>query len=148
MRFPLKSLWMELRSLTNGATYPAFITQAHPDTIQGESLPVFMFHSVTTQGFAAQMRFLADNGYITLDADAAYAGITGAAPLPRLQQPGQPLGWAGAVPLPRRPAAGGPARRAETAPMALPTAIAAMISARLFMRLVAADEPAVVITLP
>ena len=48
-----------------------------------QEVPVFVFHSVAPEPFEAQLQFLADNGYTTIDADTlfdVYAGRTEAAP--------------------------------------------------------------------
>ena len=73
---------MELRSLTSGSSYPSFVTQAYPAPLEGSCVPVFMFHSVSEASFAARMRFLSENGYTTLNADAMFAVLTGVVPPP------------------------------------------------------------------
>ena len=59
--------------------YPAFVTGG---PLPHGDVPVFVFHSVEPLTFGRQMRYLADNGYVSLSADEYYQGLTGARPFP------------------------------------------------------------------
>lgn len=48
-----------------GQGYPSFVTAVRPRPIR-DHVPVFMFHAVNRPNFAAQLAFLAHNGYQTL----------------------------------------------------------------------------------
>lgn len=55
--------WHELSSL--GSCYPGFVTQGGAPAA-GE-VPVFVFHTIEPDRFAAQLRHLVENGYRTID---------------------------------------------------------------------------------
>jgi peptidoglycan/xylan/chitin deacetylase (PgdA/CDA1 family) len=67
-----------------GGRYPAFVTARGASieaTIEDGEIPVFVFHTIDPQEFEAQLRYLADNDYRTLDCATFWAGLTGAAAL-------------------------------------------------------------------
>jgi peptidoglycan/xylan/chitin deacetylase (PgdA/CDA1 family) len=59
--------------------YPDFVTGG--PLSRGE-VPVFVFHSVEPVSFGRKLRYLADNGYVTLSAAEYYQGLLGARPFP------------------------------------------------------------------
>ena len=68
--------WLtEIERLRSGG-FPRFVTSRHPDPDR-IGLPVFVYHSIEPAGFEADLRFLSDNGYRTLDADGFHATLTG-----------------------------------------------------------------------
>jgi peptidoglycan/xylan/chitin deacetylase (PgdA/CDA1 family) len=58
--------------------YPSFVAARSPD-LDSNDVPVFVFHTIEPQEFEEQLRYLADNGYQTLDCATFWAGLTGAA---------------------------------------------------------------------
>ena len=76
----LKPLLIEWRDITQGA-YPDFVRQAKPGPLSGV-LPIFSFHTVTPDGFEAELKFLKDNGYHTVIADEAVRFVKGELELP------------------------------------------------------------------
>ncbi len=58
--------------------YPDFVTGGH--LAQGE-VPVFCFHSADPQTFERKVRYLAENGYSALSADAYFQYLMGAHPV-------------------------------------------------------------------
>lgn len=65
----------EIERLRNGS-YPAFVTDHRPDPGR-IGLPVFVYHTIEPTGFEADLRFLSENGYETLDADSFHAILSG-----------------------------------------------------------------------
>jgi hypothetical protein len=61
--------------------HPRFVTAADPGEL-GEEIPVFTFHSVEPERFAAQLRFLAENGYRTLGGEGLRQALGGDEPAP------------------------------------------------------------------
>lgn len=61
--------------------YPRFVTDRNPKELR-EEIPVFTFHTVEPVSFEQQLRFLAENGYQTLDGEAFRAAIAGEAEIP------------------------------------------------------------------
>ncbi len=59
--------------------YPAFVTGG---PLPRGDVPVFVFHSVEPETFGRQVRYLADNGYVSLSVDEYYQGLLGARPFP------------------------------------------------------------------
>jgi peptidoglycan/xylan/chitin deacetylase (PgdA/CDA1 family) len=59
--------------------YPPFVTGG---PLPRGDVPVFVFHSVEPVTFERQVRYLADNGYVSLSVDEYYQGLTGARPFP------------------------------------------------------------------
>ena len=59
--------------------YPAFVTGG---PLPRGDVPVFVFHSVLFETFGRQMRYLADNGYVSLSVEEYYQGIMGTRPFP------------------------------------------------------------------
>jgi hypothetical protein len=57
----------ELRAFLTGS-FPRYLTTHKFDDLQGE-VPVFVFHSVQPGRFEAQLKYLVENDYSTLDAD-------------------------------------------------------------------------------
>jgi peptidoglycan/xylan/chitin deacetylase (PgdA/CDA1 family) len=72
--------WPELRAAARRGV-PSFVFAASPPELDG-GVPVFFYHAVTTEGFAADLRFLRENGYATLDADGLLAHLGGERPAP------------------------------------------------------------------
>ena len=66
----------EIRGLFNGAL-PAFVLSPSPPEDCG-GLPVFCYHIVTQEGFEADLRFLAENGYVALAASQVAGYLAGA----------------------------------------------------------------------
>ena len=64
----------DVRALVCGL-YPRFVYKSHDKLPKGE-IPVFVFHSVDPQSFEAQLRYLADNGYRTLNAEELLQVLT------------------------------------------------------------------------
>ncbi len=60
--------WPEIRSAFRGEL-PEFVLAARPAPL-GDCVPVFWYHTVEPERFEADLRFLAENGYTTLQADA------------------------------------------------------------------------------
>jgi peptidoglycan/xylan/chitin deacetylase (PgdA/CDA1 family) len=56
--------------------YPDFVFRKKAKLEFGK-IPVFVFHSVTADKFEKQLRYLADNGYKTINADCFYEVLTG-----------------------------------------------------------------------
>ena len=59
--------------------YPEFVTGG---ALPRGHIPVFVFHSVEPEGFGHKLRYLADNGYVTLSAEEYYHVLMGARPAP------------------------------------------------------------------
>lgn len=76
----LKPLLIEWRDITQGA-YPDFVRQVRPEPLYG-ILPIFSFHTMTPDGFEAELKFLKDNGYHTVVADEAGRFVKGELELP------------------------------------------------------------------
>jgi hypothetical protein len=60
-----REAWEVPRDLLLGR-YPPFVTGG---PLPRGQVPVFVFHSLEPQGFERKLRYLADNGYVTLSAD-------------------------------------------------------------------------------
>jgi len=56
--------------------YPDFVLSRRPDLAK-DSFPVFVFHQVTPEAFEEQLLFLAQNHYVTLNADEYAARLLG-----------------------------------------------------------------------
>ena len=75
----LKELPIEAGRFAHGR-YPRFV--GSPSNVPlGQEVPVFMFHSVEHDAFAAQLAYLQRNGYRTLTLDAFMAFLHGTLPL-------------------------------------------------------------------
>ena len=61
--------------------YPEFMFGDNPKPLQNE-IPVFTFHSVEPLSFEAKLKFLAHNGYRTLNAEEFRAAIAGSRDIP------------------------------------------------------------------
>jgi peptidoglycan/xylan/chitin deacetylase (PgdA/CDA1 family) len=59
--------------------YPPFVTGG---PLPRGDVPVFVFHSLEPESFGAKLRYLADNGYVTLSADAYFRLLVGVGPVP------------------------------------------------------------------
>ena len=59
--------------------YPAFVTGG---SLPRGDVPVFVFHSVRPETFERQVRYLAENGYVSLSVEEYYQGIMGTRPFP------------------------------------------------------------------
>ena len=108
---PLRQLARQARRGPGGPARPA--ARPLPRFVTGGPLPkgdvpVFVFHSVEPESFGRKLRYLADNGYVTLSVDEYYQGLLGAPALPRAgraphlrRRPRQPLerGRSPAAPL-------------------------------------------------
>lgn len=86
--------------------YPDFVYEPCLETLRDE-IPVFTFHSVESEGFEVQLRFLAQNGYQTLTADEVHACMTRDKPMPERAicitfDDGWASVWAVAYPLLKR----------------------------------------------
>ncbi len=71
----LTEIPIELRRLRKNK-YPGFVTAPYNEDLVGE-VPVFMFHSVTSTWFEAQLRYLKDNQYETLTLKQFMAFLAG-----------------------------------------------------------------------
>jgi peptidoglycan/xylan/chitin deacetylase (PgdA/CDA1 family) len=60
---------------------PSFVLARAPRELGGQ-VPVFCYHSAVHAALDADLRFLADNGYVTLDADALCDHLDGVRPAP------------------------------------------------------------------
>ena len=67
----------ELKGVFDGAL-PGFVLSPQPPEHCG-GVPVFCYHIVTREGFEADLRFLADNGYVTLGARQVVEFLAGRA---------------------------------------------------------------------
>ena len=56
--------------------YPPFVTGG---PLPRGHVPVFVFHSLEPESFERKLRYLADNGYVTLSADEYFQVLVGAA---------------------------------------------------------------------
>jgi len=59
--------------------YPDFVTGG---PLPRGDVPVFVFHSVEPESFGRKLRYLADNGYVTLSAEEYHQGLLGGRPFP------------------------------------------------------------------
>lgn len=66
---------IEIGRFLHGA-YPDFVLSRRVEAL-GQQVPVFMFHSVQRAGFQAQLRYLRENGYRTLDLETFLAFLQG-----------------------------------------------------------------------
>jgi hypothetical protein len=62
----IEQLIYELKTIFTG--YPQFVFSPRPAEIEN-ALPVFVFHSIEPESFAAQLEYLRENGYRTLSID-------------------------------------------------------------------------------
>ncbi|HEX7974179.1 MAG TPA: polysaccharide deacetylase family protein [Anaerolineales bacterium] len=65
----------DLRALLLGG-YPQFVFR-NLDRLPQDQIPIFTFHGVSAGYFEAQLRYLAENGYRTLDGDELHALMVG-----------------------------------------------------------------------
>jgi peptidoglycan/xylan/chitin deacetylase (PgdA/CDA1 family) len=72
--------WPELSAALRGGV-PAFVYSEHPPEL-GAAVPVFAYHTVAWSTFEADLWFLRENGYATLDADALLDHLSGRSPAP------------------------------------------------------------------
>ncbi len=61
--------------------YPRFVTAKNPGKLHAE-IPVFTFHTVEPVSFEEKLKFLAQNGYQTLDGEEFRAAISGESAVP------------------------------------------------------------------
>jgi peptidoglycan/xylan/chitin deacetylase (PgdA/CDA1 family) len=73
--------WPEARAAMQGGL-PRFVTARDPLPLR-DGVPVFVFHAVPHQTLAADLEFLARNGYTTIDAGTLLAHLDGSRPAPR-----------------------------------------------------------------
>jgi peptidoglycan/xylan/chitin deacetylase (PgdA/CDA1 family) len=67
--------WPEVHAaVTSGL--PGFVFRSHPQPL-GSSVPVFCYHVVGPQRFQADLDFLSQNGYVTIDGDTLLDHLTG-----------------------------------------------------------------------
>ncbi len=71
-----KEAWEVPRDLLLGR-YPEFVTGG---PLPRGHIPVFVFHSLDPEIFGAKLRYLAENGYVTLSADEYFQILMGARP--------------------------------------------------------------------
>jgi peptidoglycan/xylan/chitin deacetylase (PgdA/CDA1 family) len=74
-----KEAWEVPRDLLLGR-YPEFVTGGG---LPRGHIPVFVFHSLDPEIFGAKVRYLAENGYVTLSADEYFQILMGARPAPQ-----------------------------------------------------------------
>jgi len=72
--------WPEIQAAIGGGL-PPFVFSPRPLPL-GDEVPVFWYHSVDRDTFAADLSFLRDNGYTTLHADELRAHLLRRAPAP------------------------------------------------------------------
>jgi peptidoglycan/xylan/chitin deacetylase (PgdA/CDA1 family) len=73
-----KHSWEVPRDLLLGR-YPPFVTGG---PLPKGHVPVFVFHSLEPESFGSKLRYLADNGYVTLSADEYFQALMGSRPAP------------------------------------------------------------------
>jgi peptidoglycan/xylan/chitin deacetylase (PgdA/CDA1 family) len=66
--------WPEIEGALTGGL-PEFIGSRHPRELKSE-IPVFAYHVVDVPSLEADLQYLADNGYTTIDADGLFEHIT------------------------------------------------------------------------
>lgn len=80
----IRTIWRknapELLGFFNGS-FPEFVLARNPQSLQG-SVPVFHYHLVEAGRFEADLGFLTDNGYTTIDADEMVDFLCGRAQVP------------------------------------------------------------------
>lgn len=59
--------WPGLQAALTGGI-PEFVRARHPNNL-GDTIPIFTYHEVDESDFENDLKFLADNGYVTIDAD-------------------------------------------------------------------------------
>lgn len=73
-RIRLETIWRkngpDIQAILTGRM-PRFLRTSDEKKLEGET-PVFVFHSVQPDRFEAQLQYLADNNYKTIDADTLY----------------------------------------------------------------------------
>jgi peptidoglycan/xylan/chitin deacetylase (PgdA/CDA1 family) len=62
-----KKNWPEIQAALTGGI-PEFVRSRNPRDL-GNTIPVFVYHVADALSFAADLQFLADNRYVTIDAD-------------------------------------------------------------------------------
>jgi peptidoglycan/xylan/chitin deacetylase (PgdA/CDA1 family) len=70
--------WEVPRDLLLGR-YPDFVTGG---ALPKGHVPVFVFHSLEPESFGRKLRYLADNGYVTLSAEEYFQALMGSRPAP------------------------------------------------------------------
>ncbi len=80
LRWSFRKNWPDVVGLL-ARYYPPFVFAEHPKSLDGV-IPVFVFHSVEPVSFEAQLTFLKNNGYVTLDGDELLAVLKKEKPLP------------------------------------------------------------------
>ena len=78
---PSSDKFGEVRSLVS-RHYPSFVYSPTPAPLTGREAPAFMFHTIRSDEFEAQLRFLSANGYHTPTLDEFHRFLVGQAPLP------------------------------------------------------------------
>jgi peptidoglycan/xylan/chitin deacetylase (PgdA/CDA1 family) len=73
-----QAAWEVPRDLLLGR-YPEFVTGG---ALPRGHVPVFCFHSLDPEVFGRKLRYLADNGYVTLSADEYFQHVMGSRPAP------------------------------------------------------------------
>ena len=73
--------WEVPRDLLLGR-YPPFVTGG---ALPRGHVPVFVFHSLEPESFGRKLRYLGDNGYVTLSADEYFQALMGSRPAPERQ---------------------------------------------------------------
>jgi len=84
MLAPVRSFYRESRqeaAWLRAGCYPDFVAAATP-VVADDDVPVFVFHSIEPEEFEAQLSFLAENRYATLDCDAFLRHLAGEAVAP------------------------------------------------------------------
>jgi peptidoglycan/xylan/chitin deacetylase (PgdA/CDA1 family) len=74
----LREMWEVPRDLALGR-YPPFVTGG---PLPRGHVPVFVFHSLDPRGFEPKLRYLADNGYLTLSGGEYWEVLQGTRPAP------------------------------------------------------------------
>ena len=75
----IKPIWVkngpDIRAALSG-TLPAFLQASSPAELT-EEIPVFVYHAVEPERFERQLKYLADNGYRTVNSDTLAAALKG-----------------------------------------------------------------------
>jgi peptidoglycan/xylan/chitin deacetylase (PgdA/CDA1 family) len=73
-----RDAWEVPRDLALGR-YPEFVTGG---PLPRGDVPVFVFHSLERESFERKLRYLSENGYLTLSAEQYFNALMGASPVP------------------------------------------------------------------
>jgi peptidoglycan/xylan/chitin deacetylase (PgdA/CDA1 family) len=80
LRLRWQKNWPEISAVLRGG-FPAFVFAERPAEL-GSAVPVFTYHTVEGAEFEADLRFLRENGYHTIQADGLLDHLSGRTPAP------------------------------------------------------------------